>query len=201
MQHENLTIDPPTTSTVVRRRLRAAATTALLAASLYAAASAPAPAVQAAQKIKHCGPAARAQMQSVLSFLQSNIETIMGDVNDLKTGEKRKLRRKVRNVNIKCMDHRRVCRRKASRGGIDRHLFNRAVVICYNNISTVAQSTAYCKLADVVLHEIAHSAGVKKQWGHNGGPNGDRVYRTGYAAEDLCIQQGLNGSIPLNTNN
>lgn len=152
-----------------------------------------------AQKIKNCGGKSKAEVRKTLKFLHKNIGKIMNNVSGLKDGEKRRLRRKVVNVNIKCMDHKPVCKNHPTRGGVERHLFNSAVVICYNRIRNTFGNNAYCKLADVVLHEIGHSASVHKDRGHNNGPNNDRVYRLGYAAEDRCDQLGLDRSIKKNT--
>lgn len=65
----------------------------------------------AAQKIKFCGASALGEMEDALRFVQDNLENIMDDVSDLKTGEKRKLRNKITSVNLKCMDHKPVCNR------------------------------------------------------------------------------------------
>ena len=153
----------------------------------------------AAQKIKHCGGKSKSEVQKALNFLNNNIEGIMRNVNDLKDGEKRRLRRKVKNVNIKCMDHKPVCKNHSDRGGVERHIFNSAVVICYNRIRNTFGSNAFCKLVDVVFHEIGHAASVKKERGHNNGPNNDRVYRLGLAAEDKCDAKGKDRSIKKNT--
>ena len=154
-----------------------------------------------AQKIKHCGGKSHGEVKKSLGFLHKKIEKIMNDVPDLTNGEKRRLRRKVKNVNIKCMDHKPVCKNHPDRGGVERHLFNTAVVICYNRIRSEFGNNAYCKLADVILHEIGHSASVDKDRGHNNGPNNDRVYRLGFAAESKCESLGLDRSIKKNTNN
>ena len=152
------------------------------------------------RKILHCGNAAERTVEQALNFLDNNINTIINRTGDLKDGEKKRLRNKLEKLNFKCMDHKRVCKVKPDRGGQDRHLFNQAVVICYNNIRTILQDDAFCSLADVLLHEAGHSAGVKKDWGHNNGPNNDRVYRLGFSAADLCRERGLDRSIPRNTN-
>ena len=141
-----------------------------------------------------------ATVEDALDFVQTKIESIMNGVSDLTARDKRRLRLKIHTTNLKCMDHKRVCR-DSNRGGIDRHLFNSAVVVCYNNIRDALGGQAFCKLADIVLHEIAHSAGVNKTWGHNNGPNGDRVYRTGESAYSRCVALGQQSSIPFNTNN
>ena len=155
----------------------------------------------AAQKVKNCGGQSHGEVKKVLKFLHNNLEGIMNNINDLKPGEKRRLRRKVKNVNIKCMDHRPVCKNHPSRGGVERHLFNSAVVICYNRIRSFFGNNAFCKLTDVVLHEIGHASSVKKDRGHNNGPNNDRVYRLGLAAEDKCDAKGKDRSIKKNTTN
>jgi len=152
-----------------------------------------------AQQIKDCGLGATREIEDALGFIHSNLETIMTNVGDLTNNEKDRLRRKIDRVNIKCKDHRRVCR-NATRGGISRHLFDAAVVVCYNNVRDIMGGQAFCSLADVIVHEIAHTANVSKDHGHNDGPNGDRVYRTGNAARLLCRVQGLDGTIVRNTN-
>jgi len=152
------------------------------------------------RKIKNCGSDAKKTMKKALSFLDNNVNTIINRTGDLKSGEKKKLKRKLKNINFKCMDHKQVCKKKADRGGKSRHIFRSAVVICYNNVRKLLQDDAFCTLADVLIHETGHAAGVKKDNGHNNGPNNDRVYRLGYAASDLCVEKGLDGSIPLNTN-
>ncbi|MBG07804.1 MAG: hypothetical protein CME68_03540 [Halobacteriovoraceae bacterium] len=153
----------------------------------------------AAQKIKNCGGKSKSEVQKSLNFLHNHIEGIMNNINDLTNGEKRRLRRKVKNVNIKCMDHKPVCKNHSDRGGVERHIFNSAVVICYNRIRNKFGNNAFCKLTDVILHEIGHSASVKKNRGHNNGPNNDRVYRLGLAAEDKCDAKGKDRSIKKNT--
>jgi len=152
------------------------------------------------RKVLHCGNNAERTIKEALTFLDNNINTIINRTGDLKKGEKSKLKKKLSKLNYKCMDHKKVCKIKPDRGGKDRHIFNQAVVICYNNIRTILQDDAFCSLADVLLHETGHSAGVKKDWGHNNGPNNDRVYRLGFAAADLCREKGLDKSIPRNTN-
>ncbi|TDJ06433.1 MAG: hypothetical protein E2O68_05010 [Deltaproteobacteria bacterium] len=154
-----------------------------------------------ARNIKHCGSNAESTMKDALRFLDNNINTIINNTGDLKNGEKKRLKNKLANINFKCMDHKQVCKKKATRGGKSRHLFNAAVVICYNNIRTLLQDDAFCTLADVLIHEAGHAAGVKKDWGHNNGPNNDKVYRLGYAAADLCRTKSLDRAIRLNTNN
>ena len=152
------------------------------------------------RKVLHCGNNAERTIKEALTFLDNNINKIINRTGDLKKGEKSKLKKKLSKLNYKCMDHKKVCKIKPDRGGKDRHIFNQAVVICYNNIRTILQDDAFCSLADVLLHETGHSAGVKKDWGHNNGPNNDRVYRLGFAAADLCREKGLDKSIPRNTN-
>lgn len=154
----------------------------------------------AAGKIKQCGSSARQTIQEARDFVENNINTIISNVGDLKNGEKRKLRRKIGKINIKCGDHKRVCNRPDLLG-IERHVFGKAFVMCYNNIRDLYNGMAFCKIAGNIVHEAAHSAGVKKDRGHNNGPNNDRVYRLGNAAQTLCRQNGLDGTVPLNTNN
>lgn len=154
----------------------------------------------AAQKIKHCGSAAEEEVELSLNFLKDNLNSIMADVGDLTNNEKDKLRRKIDRVDIKCMDHRPVCENHDSRGGVSRHIFESAVVICYNRIRSYGSTQASCLLSDVILHEIAHTADVDHASGHNNGPNNDRVYRTGEAARSRCLELGLASSIPRNTN-
>lgn len=154
----------------------------------------------AAQKIKHCGNAATSEVQQALNFVKNNLETIMDDTSGMTSKEKKKLRKKASSVNIKCMDHKAVCKNHSDRGGVSRHIFNSAVVICYNRIRSVMSNNAFCALADTIIHEFGHTAKVDKARNHNDGPNNDKVYRLGDAAEDLCNSMGLDGSIPRNTN-
>lgn len=154
----------------------------------------------AGQKVKHCSPSSKAEVEDSLDFLKNNLNTIMVDVGDLTQNEKDKLRRKIDSVDIKCMDHKPVCQNHEDRGGVSRHIFESAVVICYNRIRDVGGSAASCTLADVLLHEIAHTADVHHANNHNDGPNSDRVYRTGLAASDRCFELGRASSIPRNTN-
>lgn len=154
----------------------------------------------AAQKIKNCGSAAKTEMGRALDFVQDNINTIMSDTSHMTSKEKKKLRKKVKKVNLKCMDHKRVCKKDSDRAGVSRHLFNSAVVICYNTIRDFHGTNAFCGLVDTIAHEFAHTAGVHKARNHNDGPNNDRVYRLGDSAESLCHSQGLNRSIARNTN-
>lgn len=154
----------------------------------------------AAQKVKNCSSSAESEVESTLRFLQNNLGTIMRDVGDLTDREKEKLRDKIDRVDIKCMDHKPVCQNHDERGGISRHIFQAAVVICYNRIRDVGGASASCLLADTVFHEIAHTANVDHERGHNDGPNNDKVYRTGRAASNLCFEMGRDDSIPRNTN-
>ncbi|MFT6069985.1 MAG: Zn-dependent M32 family carboxypeptidase [Bacteriovoracaceae bacterium] len=154
----------------------------------------------AGQKIKHCGSNAKQEMAQALDFVQDNLETIMGDTSRITSKEKKKLRKKVKNVNLKCMDHKPVCRNHNDRAGVSRHLFNSAVVVCYNRIRDFYGNNAFCALVDTIIHEFGHTAGVYKAKDHNDGPNNDRVYRLGDAAESLCNSRGLDSSIPRNTN-
>lgn len=154
----------------------------------------------AGQKVKRCSPAAEQKVQDSIDFLNLRIESIMNRVGDLTDAEKRRLRRKVDSVNVKCMDDRPVCENHDTRGGVSRHLFDSAVVICYNRIRDVGGAQASCLLSEVIFHEFAHTANVDKDSGHNNGPNDDRVYRVGYAAGHECSARGLASSIPANTN-
>ncbi|MBK23213.1 MAG: hypothetical protein CME70_04330 [Halobacteriovorax sp.] len=156
--------------------------------------------VHAKQRIKHCGSSAKSEVREALNFVKNNLETIMSDTSGMTSKEKKKLRKKAKNVNIKCMDHKPVCKNHSDRGGVSRHMFNSAVVICYNRIRSVMGNNAFCALADTIIHEFGHTANVKKARNHNDGPNNDKVYRLGDAAEDLCNSMGLDGSIPRNSN-
>ena len=158
------------------------------------------PNAQAAQRIKNCGTAATQEMRQAVSFVRSNISTIMANTTRLTKKEKRKLRKKVRKVNLKCMDHKNVCKNSGNTIGVSRHLFNSAVVICYNKIRDFYGNNAFCALVDTIAHEFAHTAGVYKARGHNNGHNNDRVYRLGDAAESLCADMGYDSRIPRNTN-
>lgn len=151
------------------------------------------------QKIKKCGPNAESTIESAVDFLQNDVENIMNAVGDLTSKEKKKLRRKLEGVNIKCGDSMKVCDR-ADLVGVRRHLLNKSVVLCYNNIRSLDGSQAFCELSGTLLHEVAHAADVQKASNHNDGPNNDRVYRTGNAATQRCVAAGLDGSIPRNTN-
>ncbi|TNF28591.1 MAG: hypothetical protein EP319_08720 [Deltaproteobacteria bacterium] len=155
---------------------------------------------KAAQKIKHCGSAAENQVEEALTFVQNNLNTIMNNVGDMTTKEKDKLRKKAFNVNIKCMDHKPVCEKHSTRAGVSRHIFNSAVVVCYNRIRSFYGNNAFCALADTIIHEFGHTANVDKDSDHNDGPNNDKVYRLGDAAESLCNSRGLDGPISRNTN-
>lgn len=156
--------------------------------------------VDAAQKIKYCGTQARMEVARSLDFLQDRLETILANVGDLTNKEKRKLRRKIDRVNIKCFDHKKLCDR-ADLMGVRRHMLKKAVGLCYNNIRAGEGTDGFCELTEVLMHEMAHAASVDKASNHNDGPNGDRVYRTGWAAGTLCRQSGVNGTLPWNTNN
>jgi hypothetical protein len=155
---------------------------------------------EAAQKIKNCGSAAKSEVSEAIDFIQDNLETIMNNTSGMTSKEKKKLRKKAKNVNVKCMDHKPVCKNHSDRGGVSRHIFKSAVVVCYNRIRSFFGSNAFCGLVDTITHEFGHTAGVKKGSRHNDGPNNDRVYRLGDAAEDLCNTMGLDGSIARNTN-
>lgn len=156
--------------------------------------------VHAKQRIKHCGSSAKSEVREALNFVKNNLETIMDDTSGMTSKEKKKLRKKAKNVNIKCMDHKPVCKNHSDRGGVSRHMFNSAVVICYNRIRSVMGNNAFCALADTIIHEFGHTAKVKKGRNHNDGPNNDKVYRLGDAAENLCNSMGLDGSIARNSN-
>jgi hypothetical protein len=153
------------------------------------------------RKIMHCGSKAEKEMKAALKFLDNNINGIINRVSDLTKNEKKRLKRKLKNLNFKCMDHKRVCKNKADRGGRSRHIFKQAVVICYNNIRKLLEEDAFCQLTDTLIHEAAHAARVTKARRHNDGPNTDRVYRVGFAAFDICEGKGLNRAIKKNTNN
>ena len=144
--------------------------------------------------IKKCTANETSEISSARNFLRSNLDTILGNVSGLTGQDKRKIKRKVKNINIKCLDHRRVCKKRDNVVGVERNIFKTSIVLCYERIRNMGNS-AFCGLADTILHEIGHSAGVSKASNHNDGPNGDRVYRLGDAAENLCNTNGLNRAI------
>lgn len=154
----------------------------------------------AAQKVKNCGNSAQSEVIRAMNFVHNNLETIMNDTSGMTSKEKKKLRKKVLNVNVKCMDHKPVCKNHNDRGGVSRHIFKSAVVICYNRIRSFMGNNAFCALADTIIHEFGHTAKVSKASNHNDGPNNDKVYRLGDAAEDLCNSMGLDRRISRNTN-
>lgn len=154
----------------------------------------------AAQKVKNCGSAATTEVNRALDFVQDNIGTIMSNTSNMNSKEKKKLRKKVTKTNLKCMDHKNVCKKDTRRMGVSRHVFNKAVVLCYNSLRDFYGNNSFCALVDTIAHEIAHVANVHKAKDHNDGPNNDRVYRLGDSAESLCNSRGLDRNISRNTN-
>ena len=141
-------------------------------------------------KIKQCSNRQTRELKSIRSFLNKNIGPIMKSVKDLTKKEKERLKKKIANVNFKCLDDKKVCT-DHKRYGMSRHLFKSAIVICYD-FHRHKKDKAYCELTDTVLHEAAHAARVKKGDPHK---RGDRVYRVGNAAKKLCKKKGLNRQI------
>ena len=144
------------------------------------------PTVQAKPKIKQCTKRQKQELKTIRTFLKNNFKAITNSVADLTKREKKRLKKKVANVNYKCLDEKRVCKNH-ERYGKSRHLFGAAVVLCYDYHRKHGDE-AYCELMDTVLHESAHAARVKKSRPHKAG---DRVYRVGRAARKLCRARNL----------
>lgn len=150
--------------------------------------------VMAENKIKHCGNGAT-EVQNAINFIQANANTILNNTSGVDSKEKKRFKKKMESVNVKCLDDKPACRNHPSRGGVSRHLFNSAVVVCYERIKDFFDSSSYCKLVEVIAHEFAHTARVDKDRGHNDGPNNDEVYRLGYETQALCQSRGLDHEI------
>ncbi len=150
--------------------------------------------VLANNKIKKCG-SGESEVQAALDFIHGNANQILNDTTGVDRKEKDRFKNKMRKVNIKCLDDKPVCHNHSTRGGVSRHLFNSAVVICYNRIKDILGNNSFCGLVDVIAHEFAHTARVDKDRGHNNGPNNDEVYRLGDSAESLCNSRGLDHRI------
>lgn len=141
-------------------------------------------------KIKQCSNRQTSELKSIRSYLKSNLKKIMRSVSDLTDKEKKRLEKKIKNVNFKCLDDKKVCKDHKLYGK-SRHLFKSAIVICYD-FHRKHKDEAYCELMDTVLHETAHASRVKAGKPH---ASGDRVWRVGRAARKLCNQDGLNREI------
>ncbi len=141
-------------------------------------------------KVKQCSNRQTSELNAIRSFLNKNLTNIMGQVKDLTSKEKKRLRKKIANVNLKCLDDKKVCKDHKLYGK-SRNLFGAAVVICYD-YHRKHGAKAYCELTDTVLHESAHAARVKKNKNHT---SSDRVWRVGRAARSLCRDKGLDRAI------
>lgn len=145
---------------------------------------------------KNCGNG-KAEVKAAREWLELNINEILDTptISGLRRGEKRRLKRKLKNGLLICKGPgTKACSK--DRIGVMRHPFRRKAIICYDAIRRY-YSQAFCALAGTILHETAHMAGVRKGRTHNK-PNGTRtdlVYKTGYAAESLCASQGLDRAI------
>ena len=150
----------------------------------------------AAKAYKNC-KRGKAEVKVARQWLKLNINEILSDssVSGLRKGEKRRLKRKLRNAKYICKGPgTKACSK--DRLGVMRHPFRRKAIICYDAIKAYGEQ-AFCQLASTILHETAHMAGVRKGRTHNK-PNGtrtDMVYRTCYAARRLCINEGLDRQI------
>ena len=141
-------------------------------------------------KIKQCSNRQTSELKKIRTYLKKNLKKIMGSVSDLTDKEKKRLRKKIKNVNFKCLDDKKVCK-DHKLYGMSRHLFKAAIVICYD-YHRKHDDKAYCELTDTVLHETAHASRVEKSDPHK---KGDRVWRVGRAARKLCRQDGLDRAI------
>ena len=141
-------------------------------------------------KIKQCSNLQTSELKSIRSYLKSNLGEIMKSVSDLTDKEKKRLKRKVKNVNFKCLDDKKVCK-DHNLYGKSRNLFKSAIVICYDYHRKHGEE-AYCELMDTVLHETAHASRVEKSNPHK---QGDRVWRVGRAARKLCRQSDLDRAL------
>ena len=146
--------------------------------------------VSAKPKIKQCSNRQASELKDIRSYLKKNLKTIMKSVSDLTDKEKKRLKKKVKNINFKCLDDKKVCK-DHNRYGMSRHLFKTAIVICYDYHRRHGDE-AYCELTDTVLHEIAHASRVEKSDPHKAG---DRVWRVGRAARKLCRKNNLDRAL------
>ena len=72
--------------------------------------------------------------------------------------------------------------------GLARTVFGSKILLCTNNMKKFQYK--YCNVVEVMTHEFAHHIGVSSAKDHNDGPNGDAVYRWGYAMRDFCVAEG-----------
>ena len=72
--------------------------------------------------------------------------------------------------------------------GKTRTYFGFKILLCTNSMKKFQYK--YCNLVEVMTHEFAHHIGVGSAKGHVDGPNGDAVYRWGYAMSDFCVVEG-----------
>jgi hypothetical protein len=146
--------------------------------------------VLAKPKIKQCSTRQTSELKKIRSYLKDNLKTIMKSVSDLTDKEKKRLRKKIKNINFKCLDDKKVCK-DHGRYGVSRNLFKTAIVICYD-YHRKHKDEAYCELTDTVLHETAHASRVEKSDPHK---PGDRVWRVGRAARKLCREDNLDRAL------
>ena len=144
-------------------------------------------------RIKNCSPGAKKELSRVRKFLTENIDEVLDKTADLTRKEMKKIKKRLKKIKIRCSDQKAFCKGKTL--GMERSLFNIAVDICYRRHQQNYDNNAFCKLADTVIHEIGHSAGVKKDPKHNEGTFSDRVYRLGFGGSDLCEEMGLDRRI------
>jgi ElaB/YqjD/DUF883 family membrane-anchored ribosome-binding protein len=66
--------------------------------------------VLAKPKIKQCSTRQTSELKKIRSYLKDNLKTIMKSVSDLTDKEKKRLRKKIKNINFKCLDDKKVCK-------------------------------------------------------------------------------------------
>ena len=154
------------------------------------------------QTIDACNQAATAEIRAGLNFIGGNLKSILkkSGLSDKKT---KKVEKKWSKIWVKCIDKKRVCQptkdgKKVSRAfGRAHGVLSTKIGVCYNAHlrwqEKYNNTHTFCELIDTLFHETGHALNLGT--GRVGHKEGDRIFKMGTAAKNVCISAGKNRNI------
>jgi hypothetical protein len=154
--------------------------------------------------VDKCTIAAANEIKLAYSEMTPHLDTVISKLTFVDAKDREELKRKWSKLKIDCEDDRKKCSRAGVDdtgqwlGGYAHGGLGNTVNVCYYNLAEAGNTL--CDLAGIIWHEKAHADGVKMDRKEHNDPATfpaalkDDVYRTGFAARDVCIADALPGS-------
>jgi hypothetical protein len=155
--------------------------------------------------VDKCTPTAEDEIKRAYAAISPHLDTVVAKLTWLDAKEREELKRKWHKLKVDCEDDRRKCARAdvdpkdgSLLTGYAHSGAGNTVNVCYYNLVEVGAKL--CDLAGTLWHEKGHADGLKIVRKEHNDPGkypqalNDDVYRTGFAAQDVCETSALVGS-------